>query len=177
MGDVLLRNLSTVLHRGSSRNGTLLHLLLCPLNTSCTRGFLWKSSGLFTKKLLFLLALCALFDNSPLLNAFQSANCFVKWSPPPPLSSLFWCVISLSCLVVLFVFVSTQTVKALISATQRGFSAHRDGYFVRSLYSEQHSAFFWVLFLVHYSMAQLSVNALWSPIYQLKRKRSGSLLF
>lgn len=96
---------------------------------------------------------------------------------PPPLSSLFWCVISLSCLVVLFVFASTQTVKALISATQRGFSAHRDGYFVRSLYSEQHSAFFWVLFLVHYSMAQLSVNALWSPIYQLKRKRSGSLLF
>lgn len=121
MGDVLLRNLSTVLHRGSSRNGTLLHLLLCPSNTSCTRALLWKSSGLFAKKLLFLLALCALFDNSPLLNAFQSANCFVKWSPPP-LSSLFWCVISLSCLVV-FLFLH------LYPNSQGPYQCHTKGFF------------------------------------------------
>lgn len=176
MGDVLLRNLSTVLHRGSSRNGTLLHLLLCPSNTSCTRGFLWKSSGLFTKKLLFLLALCALFDNSPLLNAFQSANCFVKWSPPP-LSSLFWCVISLSCLVV-FLFLHLPKQSRPLSVPHKGvFQLTTMDILCARCIQNNTVLSFGSFFLVHYSMAQLSVNALWSPIYQLKRKRSGSLLF
>lgn len=117
MGDVLLRNLSTVLHRGSSRNGTLLHLLLCPSNTSCTRALLEEQRLIYQEAALPSGLMCTLWQFTS-IKRFSICKLFCEMKPPP-LSSLFWCVISLSCLVV-FLFLHLPEQSRPLSVPHKG---------------------------------------------------------